>query len=407
MAGLSVAGSLHLAGEPQPLNESFLHRLRGEAARSHPSVSAAIHQAEASAKEVRSVRLWSDPMAGIGFMGASEMMRMEDGDVMLGFEQSFPKPGMFEAERDKMEAMRRAAVQTSGSAVLAAGTLASKAAIELALADESIGLQRAQIDWLSAMAENARQLAADPDGSASDALRLETELAVERQRLDAASRSRDGYAMNLNLALGRPLDSPWPVLTLPAAPPPLPVAQAEIARIPHANPKLRAMREMTLAAQADTRIADRERLPEVGVGLDTRLYSGTADIRSTTVGVKLSLPWFNDPVYQGKIDAAKLRERAAVQDVESMRRDIAAMVVMAATEAANAATQARAYGGEIHEAAHKATRTTEAAWISSKAPLTDLLDASRRLFAIRLEQRRLIAMQLAALEDLHSLVPNR
>jgi outer membrane protein TolC len=225
--------------------------------------------------------------------------------------------------------------------------------------------------------------------------------------LDASRRSREGYAMNLNLALGRPLESPWPVLKLPATAPPVPIARSEIARIPHANPKVRAMREMAAAANADTRIADRERLPEVAVGVDARLYSGTGDIRNTTVGIKLSLPWFNDPIYQAKIDATRSRELAAASDVESMQREVASMVVMAATEAANAAAQARAYSGEIHEKALKATQTTEAAWISSKAPLTDLLDSSRTLFAIRLEQRRMIAMQLAALEQLHTLVPNR
>jgi hypothetical protein len=90
-----------------------------------------------------------------------------------------------------------------------------------------------------------------------------------------------------------------------------------------------------------------------------------------------------------------------------MRREVAAMVLTAATEAANAAAQARAFSGEIHEKAVKATQTTEAAWISSKAPLTDLLDSARALFAIRLEQRRMVAMQLAALEELQTLVPDR
>ena len=121
----------------------------------------------------------------------------------------------------------------------------------------------------------------------------------------------------------------------------------------------------------------------------------------------MSLPWFNDPSYQAKIDAAKSRELAAGRDVETMRREIAAMVLAAATEAANAAAQARAYSGEIHDKARQATQTIEAAWISSKAPLTDLLDSARMLFSIRLEQRRMIAMQLAALEELHTLVPNR
>ena len=407
LAGLAVAGGLLHAGESRLLNDGLLTELRSEAARAPPSAVAGKYKARAAAHDVRGVRLWNDPMVGVGFMGASEMMRMNDGDVMIGFEQAFPKPGMFAAERAKMEAMHRAEIANSGSAALDAGAEAARAAIELALADESITLQQAQVDWMAAMVENAKQMAADPMGSSTDALRMETELAKEQQMLDAARRSREGYARMLNITLGRPLDSSWPVLKLPSAPPPVPVANAEVARIPHANPKVRSMKEMAAAANADTRIADRERLPEVAVGVDTKLYSDSGDIRSTTVGVKLSLPWFNDPSYKAKIDAAKSRELAAIKDVETMRREIAGMVVMAATEAANTAAQARAFSGEIHEKALKASQTTEAAWISSKAPLTDLLDSSRILFAIRLEQRRMIAMQLAALEQLHTLVPNR
>jgi outer membrane protein TolC len=407
LTGLVVAGTLLHAGEPQTLDDSLLSALRSEAARAHPSAVAGKYKVQAAAHEARGVRLWNDPMVGVGFMGAEEMMRMDDGDVMIGFEQALPKPGMFAAERAKMEAMHRAETENSGSASLTAGAEAARAAIELALADESITLQQAQIDWMAAMVENARQMAADPMGSSTDALRMETELAKEQQMLDAARRSREGFARMLNITLGRSLDSPWPVLRLPATPPPVPVATAEVARIPHANPKVRSMKEMVSAANADTRIAGRERLPEVAVGVDAQLYSDTGDIRSTTVGVKLSLPWFNDPIYQAKIDAAKSRELAAASDVETMRREIAGMVMMAATEASNAAAQARAYSGEIHEKAVKATQTTEAAWISSKAPLTDLLDSARVLYAIRLEGRRMIAMQLAALEQLHTLVPNR
>lgn len=405
--GLAVAGSLLHAAEPQLLNDAFLSKLRFEATREHPSALAGNYKARAATHEARAVRLWNDPMVGIEFMSASEMMRMDDGDIMIGIEQALPKRGMFDAERSKMDAMRRAETESSRSSADSAGAEAARAAIELALADESIRLQQSQIEWLAAMVGNAKQMAADPMGSSTDALRMETELAKEQQMLDAARRSRDGFARKLNITLGRSLESPWPDLKLPLAPPPVPIARAEIARIPHANPKVRAMKEMVGAANANTRIADRERQPEVAVGIDTQLYSGTGDIKSTTFGLKLSLPWFNDPIYQARIDAAKSRELAAGQDVETMRREIAGMVTMAATEAANAAAQARAYSGEIHDKAVKATQTTEAAWISSKAPLTDLLDSARTLFAIRLEQRRMIAMQLAALEELHTLVPNR
>jgi outer membrane protein TolC len=407
LAGLVVSGSLLHAGESRLLNDALLSTLRSEAARTHPLVAAGKYKAQAAALEARAVRLWNDPMVGVGFMGADEMMRMDDGDVTVGFEQALPKPGMFAAERAKMEAMQRAEIENSISSSDNAGAEAAKAAIELALTDESITLQQAQIEWMSAMVQNAKQMAADPLGSSTDALRMEIELAKEQQMLNAARRSRDGYAKMLNITLGRPLESPWPVLKLPSTPPPVPLAVAEVARIPHANPKVRSMKEMAAAANADTRIADRERLPEVSVGVDAQLYSGTGDIKSTTFGVKLSLPWFNDKSYKAKIDAAKSRELAAASDVETMRREIAGMVTMAATEAVNAAAQARAYSGEIHDKALKAKQTTEAAWISSKAPLTDLLDSSRTLYAIRLEQRRMIAMQLAALEQLHTLVPNR
>lgn len=402
-----MAGTFLHGQEARVLDNPYLSGLRREAARTHPSAVAGKQLAIAAGHDGRAVRLWEDPMAGLGFTIADKMMRMDDGDVSIGIEQKLPKPGMFDARLRKAEAMRRAATQNSRTPALAAGAEAARNAIELALADESISLQQSQITWLTAMVENARQMAADPMGSGNDALRMETELAKEQQMLDAARRIRDGFAQRLNLTLGRPLESPWPVLKLPVTPPPVPLAQAEIARISHANPKVRAMKEMVDAANAETRMADRERLPEISVGVDTSIYAAAGDVRSTMVGVKMTLPWFNDSSYQAKISAARSRELSAVQDVETMRREVAAMVLNAVTEAANAAAQARAFSGEIHEKALASSKSIEAGWISSKAPLTDLLDSSRTLFAIRLEQRRMIAMQLAALEELQTLVPNR
>lgn len=405
-AGFLLCTLLWQAQAAQTLDETLLARLRAEAARAHPSVSAGAHRAIAAGLDIRAVRLWDDPMVGFGVMAANKSMRMDQGDLIVGVEQVLPKPGMFEAKTRQAEFLYHAEVENARAAALGASVGAAQDAIELALADESIALQQAQISWLAAMAENARQRAIDPTGSSSDALRLETELAKERQLLDAARRNRDGFANKLNLALVRPLDAPWPALKLPATPPPVPLAQAEIARIPHANPKLRALKEMAGAAGQESRIADRERLPAVSVGIDANVYSG-GDWRSTTMGIKMSLPWFNDSPYQARSNAARSRELAADRDVESLRRELATAVLTATTAAANASAQAHAYSGEIHHKALQASQTIEAAWISSKAPLTDLLDASRTLFSIRLEQRRFIAMQLAALEQLLSLVPTR
>ena len=165
------------------------------------------------------------------------------------------------------------------------------------------------------------------------------------------------------------------------------------------------MKEMASAASAETRITDRERLPQFAVAVDADLYSG-GDVRAVGVGLKMSLPYFNRASNDAKGDASRYREMAVAKDVETTRLEVASEVLAATTEAANAQAQASAYSGEIYQRALQATQAVEGAWISSKSSLTDLLDSNRMLFSIRLEQRRFVAMQLAALEDLNLLVPN-
>lgn len=405
IAWAMAAGCLQ-AAESRVVDGAFLAQLRGEAARRHPAVEAAGLRAKAATQDVATVRLWDDPMAGLSLMDAPREMRMDDGDVMVGIEQPLPKPGMYAARRSKADAMQRAEVERHRGSAVGVGAEAARLAIELALADDAIALQSRQLSWLREMTENARQQSLDPAATSVDALRLESELANESQMLTAAQRTRDGIAARLNLVLGRDLASPWPRLSLPASPPPVPVAAAEIARISHANPEVRAMREITAAAQAETRIADRERLPSVAVGVDSAIYSG-GDYRSTTFGVKMTLPWFNGRSYRAAIDAARTREQVAAKDVESLRLEIAGKVQAAVTEAATAAGQARSQRDEIHPKIQQASDALQAAWISSKSPLTDLLDSHRMLLASQVEERRFIALQLAAMEELNELVPAR
>lgn len=400
---LLMAGSLP-ASEPELVNATLLSRIRTEAAGRHPSTTSARLKVFAAGDEVRGVRLWDDPTVGLSLMAAERMKRRDDGDVRLSVEQTLPRPGMYEATRAKAEALRKAEVEGSRSTRLEISAEAARSVIELALADEALSIQATQLDWLSTMAGNAKQRAANPDGSSIDALRLEVELAKEAQVLEAAKRSRDALAQQLNLVLGRSLESPWPTLKLQDSPLPSPLANSEIARIPYSNPEVRSMRAIASAAHADTRMADREKQPELSVGLESGFYSG-GGFRDATVGLKVSLPWFNEPSYNARISAARNRERSADKDIESARLKIASQVLTAATGAANAAAQARAYSGEIHDRALQATRSIEGAWISSKATLTDLLEANRTLLSIRLEQRRFIAMQLVALEELNLLVP--
>lgn len=404
-AGLFVASSLLRAQATQLLDEAYLAALRSEAARHHPAASAASLRRAAADRDVRSVRLWDDPTVGLSLMAADAEKRRTDGDVRVSLEQMLPKPGFFAASRSKAEALQRAALENLRSSAIEVGAMAARDAIELALADESIALQNVQLKWLDSMTENARQRAANPDATGIDALRLESELARETQILAAARRTRESLVRSLNLRLGRALDAPWPILNLGDASYSVPLANAEIARISRANPKVRYLREMASAASAETRIAERERLPQLSVGVDIDTYSGN-DFRSASVGLKMSLPYLNRSSYSAKIAASQLREKAVLQDIETTRLEIASGVLAAVAESKNAAAQAQAYSGDVYQRALSTSQAVEGSWISSKSSVADLLDAQRQLFSIRLEQRRFVAMQRVALEELHQLVPN-
>jgi len=406
LSGWLLAGTLIQAGESKLLDDAALDAIRTEAARQHPSATAARYREAAANEDMRAVRLWDDPMVGLGFMAArSPQMRREDGDFQIGVEIPIPKPGLYQANLLKTEALRRAETEKTRAARIGSGTEATMLAIELALADEIVRLSSGELAWLSEMGTNAEQMALNPGATGIDSIRIASEKVKLEQDVASSRRTRDGIASQLNVVMGKPVANAWPAFRLPASASPAPQAAAEVARIPYANPEVRMMMEMAGAAKADIRIADRERLPSLSAGIETTGYSRDGHYIGTTLGLKMSIPWFNRDNYQAKVDAAELRTDAAVSDIETARRKVAGQVIAAATEAANAAAQSRAYGGEIREKAIEANESVQASWINSKAPLTDLLETRRLLFSVDLEQRRQIAMQLAATETLNLLVP--
>jgi len=404
--GLTIATTILHASESRLLDGSLLTSLRAEAVAHHPTAIAASLRASAASSDARAVRLWDDPTIGLALMTAESEKRRSDGDIRIGLEQALPKPGLFMAKQAKAAAAQRTEFGNSQTLRLEAGAAAARDAIELALADESIAIQSELIDWLVTMVGNANQAALAPDGNSINALRFEAELAREKQVFDAAQRTRQSVAKRLNLDLGRSLESPWPSLSLSTNPPPVPIARAEIARITRANLKVRTAMEMVSVANAESRVADLERLPQLSVAVDAEVYSG-GDFRSATLGLKMSLPYFNRNSSAATVEASQLREKAAAMEVEATRKAVTSAVLSAVDQVANANAQALAYAGEIYQRELQASQAEEARWISSKGSLSDLLVTRKNLLFTQLESRRFIAMQWAALEELNNLVPER
>ncbi|MBM3833979.1 MAG: TolC family protein [Verrucomicrobia bacterium] len=383
---------------------TFLDTLRLEVRTNHPTVAAAQARVRAAEAGIRAVRLWEDPMAGLGVMTAERSMRRDDGDLMFAAEQTLPRLKLYAAQKAKAAAERSILEAEMRSAALALETLVAQTAFELALADEMLAIETNQLAWLEGMAINAREKLKDPMSNASEPLRMESEVAQQRQKIDATQRNRARLARQLNILLGRPPEQAWPNLRLPDAATPAPALAEELRRLFQANPMLQALLNTVSAARAEIDVARRERRPIFSVGVESSIYSG-GDYRQTTVAGKMTLPLFNTRLYRANLDRAQQQQVAAEREIDALERKLRGEVIAAHTEAEIAAHQADAFAKEIIPRTEKAAESTQNAWISNKASLLEVFEARRALLNARLEERRFVAAQRAALEMLRSIVP--
>lgn len=398
--GMSSAGM----AQPRLVDGDFLQTLRTEVRTNHPTVAAAQARWRAAESALRGVRLWEDPMAGFGVLAADAEMRRENGDLVVMAEQSLPRRRLYEARRAQASAERARFDAETRSAALELESRVVQVTIELAMLDEMIAIERRQLEWLESMAANARERLKDPMGNASEPLRIESEAAMERQRVEAYELRREHLARQINLLLGRAEAAPWDALRLPAEAPPTPALGTLLDRLFEVSPMLQGTLGMVRAADAEIAVARRERSPMYVVGVDTRVYSG-GDFREAEVVVKMTLPWVNRSVYREAEARATHLRTAAERDGEALARRLRSEVIGAHSEAENAASQARTLAGEVLPRAAKAAEATQVAWVSSKASLLEVLESQRMLLTARLEERRAIAEHGAALEMLRSIVP--
>jgi outer membrane protein TolC len=407
VAVLAALGALALSSHaqtPRLLDAAYLDTLRAEVRTNHPSVAAAQARVLAADAGVRAVRLWEDPTANAGIMAADREMRMDDGDLIFGVEQMLPRRKLYDARKARAGAERAIFEAETRSAALMLETLVAQSVIELALVDEMLAIQTNQLAWLESMAANALEKLKDPMANASEPLRIESEVAQERQKIDNTRRQRIRLAGQLNILLGRDTDEAWPNLRLPESASLTPALADELARLYQVNPMLQAVLNTADAAKSDIEVAKRERSPIFSLGVESSVYSG-GDFRQATVGAKMTLPWFNNSVYRANTERALRQQAAAEKDAEALARRLRGEAVAAHTEAETSARQAKTFAEEVIPRATKAVESTQNAWISSKASILEVLDARRSLLNSRLEERRSVAAHRAALEMLRSIVP--
>lgn len=405
-AGPSIDGTAiaKTKANANPVSTALLNSLIAEAVRAHPKTGAARARVVAARQAIDAIPLWEDPMAGAGFMAADKMMRRDDGDIVLGIEQTLPKPGLYRVEKNRAAAEAGMAVAEEGVTASELSLAVARTVIELALSDDLIRLQSAEVDFTRSLVQAAVERSKNPDSTAVESLRLESELALLTQNLEAAVRQRGQTARSLNLLLLRPPESSWGPLTLPtsganAAPSSAAALRVEMER---RNPRLLALRQAMDVASAETEASRWKQKPTVSVGVETNTWSG-GDFRSAMFSLKISLPWFNRKTWQAETARRSSLEAAARKDLEAELLEFSTRLTELLTTVENQSRLADSWQNAVIPRAEKSLTALQSAWLSSKSTLLEVLEAQRLLLNARQSCQRAAAAALDARQQLQAL----
>ncbi|HMJ90794.1 MAG TPA: TolC family protein, partial [Candidatus Acidoferrum sp.] len=133
------------------ITPELLTLLSEELRTNHPAVHALEWRAQSTAANVHSVRTWEDPMVTLGGMGARQMMRAEDGDLIYGVEQKLPLFGKPQAMRKMAEAdaeMQKSKIDVRFQTLRRD---LAKTVVRAGLADRAVVLGYEDVAWLETL----------------------------------------------------------------------------------------------------------------------------------------------------------------------------------------------------------------------------------------------------------------
>lgn len=348
-----------LAAEPK----SELTDLLATARRMNPDVAAAALDADAARARVDYAAAWDDPKVKIELtsprsdLGSISQETYEIRQMLPLWGQTALKREIAEWEASKATASARDVenqiayrVKVAYAEYHSAHLALNETQALVATFDRLAGIARARY------AENAASLA-DVTGAQSEAGALGADIA----RLAAEKKSA---AARLNRLLGRSADTPLASHPSPRAIPPLKAIKAEdlVSRANAGSPQARMGFAEVEAAKSEQRLAERNFLPGVELGLGAMRESGRFDGAQVMVEFSVPLQWSAKRAEQReaaakaaaarvRLDALRLDNdtdiRSAISDLTALgtrRKVIAGTTLPQARIALDASTKAYALG---------------------------------------------------------------
>lgn len=397
---LAAEHSSGLATNAITITPAFVNQLADEARTNNPGLRAADARVDASVHNEKSVRTWDDPMTRFGVMGANEMMRADDGDLLLGVEQKLPLFGKPKAARATAKA--ETAVEEA-DATMRFQELRKEIAqgvFRAALADRKIEIGKQDVSWIETMLAIAEQRYESGEASQTDILRLQNERAKRLNEIKTDEQNAEHERVNLNKFLGRDLHAAWPQFHLPTIAGPVVFNSRLITVAVKNEPKLKVLGNEVKRAEAMAEQARRQRYPDVSAGVETRAYSGSGEVRQTMFMMSVSIPWGNRKKYAAEIKREEAKQRAAALEVTDYERSVRDEVFHLSQQIDAARREALLYRDEIIPRSQAALESGRIAWEANRGTFRDLIDMRRMLLDAEFMHARAVTEQYNMMAEL-------
>ncbi|GAB4338898.1 MAG: TolC family protein [Candidatus Abyssubacteria bacterium] len=229
----------------------------------------------------------------------------------------------------------------------------------------------------------------------SDVLRVEVSLAEAEENLAIARHNLERAKSQLNLAMGRPVNTHFALAPAPESPPPDdPLSDTTLQELTQMalemRPELEAMEKNTLALEHSVEAAKAEYFPHINVfahyDIDTEDFSDSND--SWTIGVGADISIFDGFLTRSNVE----RARAELRETEARRERLRLAIEMEVKNAYLAKSEATTRLEVLQQAVAEADETLRIVaerYAEGAALITELLDAQVALTNARL--RRLSA----------------
>jgi len=398
LAILVLTSSSALGQERAPVR---LADLMQEAREHNPEYRAALAQARAAAAAVEPAGALDDPMLMVQLWNGP--VDFSTVPIMVQITQPIPLGGKRGARRDAASAEADLARAQAAAKARDIAAAVARAYFDLYLADRTIAVDEVLEATLRSLMAAATARVAAGRGEQAEALRAQAERLKVQSDREAATARRAGAHARLVALLGRPAGSEIGRPTDPGQVAGLP-SEAELReRALRERPEVAAARAAGAEADAQLRLAEAERVPDLGVfvgEMHAFRMPGVSDF--LFVGVQGNLPIFAGK-NRGRVDSARGALDARREDVRAVANRIAAEVSDAYAELVAEQRQVELHH-QLIPVARQALSSATAAYAAGRSTFVMVLDTERDLQMHELDLASHLAMYEQRLADLERAV---